>query len=430
MAGFTNWEDFEEDLRDAVALPEAAWPALRQSACGAGGVSTQTWRSCDSVPVAARTLSGPWSSATPSSARRPPRLPSIPPSLTRSEEQGRVGHSQPLAPGGVDEAALADEQESIVLAHRLQAEAIEAALEADSVARALLVVGLADDEDRAAAQAEAAEQASADLARRLQAETDAALADGLAAAMAATVSSRRPTSRQPHRQAAAHEPPCEPQPRGAQSISGWRPVPLLQLQERPGEAPPEQRGVLRTFPATGSLTPSSSSNASAMHHAASTGSSRSPTPVPTVASIAAGTQARRPRARSVGSVGAAATGAVAAPAAPAAARGRRPAAASQAQRGAPRGRPASTAAHGARGAVGALGVGVEGQTLVSPFRSPTTEAGESAAIVECAICMEAFAEGIPVRTLPCLHRYHVACADLWLAQHPECPICKHRLDGA
>jgi len=78
---------------------------------------------------------------------------------------------------------------------------------------------------------------------------------------------------------------------------------------------------------------------------------------------------------------------------------------------------------------GDRGSGVERQTMVAPFRAPPPGADCDSALLECAICMESFEEGVAVRTLPCMHRYHVPCADRWLARNPECPICKHRLDG-
>jgi E3 ubiquitin-protein ligase SDIR1 len=46
---------------------------------------------------------------------------------------------------------------------------------------------------------------------------------------------------------------------------------------------------------------------------------------------------------------------------------------------------------------------------------------------ECVICMEPFCEGDVLRTLPCLHRFHVGCIDRWFAQQGSCPICKLRL---
>eukprot|EP00927_Polykrikos_kofoidii_P077525 TRINITY_DN74462_c0_g1_i1.p1 TRINITY_DN74462_c0_g1~~TRINITY_DN74462_c0_g1_i1.p1 ORF type:complete len:488 (-),score=53.39 TRINITY_DN74462_c0_g1_i1:151-1467(-) len=45
----------------------------------------------------------------------------------------------------------------------------------------------------------------------------------------------------------------------------------------------------------------------------------------------------------------------------------------------------------------------------------------------CAVCCEAFLLGDCVRVLPCLHRYHVACVDRWLAQTRTCPVCKHEV---
>jgi hypothetical protein len=43
---------------------------------------------------------------------------------------------------------------------------------------------------------------------------------------------------------------------------------------------------------------------------------------------------------------------------------------------------------------------------------------------KCMVCMEQFADGETLRTLPCLHRYHRQCVDLWLQRSSVCPICK------
>eukprot|EP00927_Polykrikos_kofoidii_P010236 TRINITY_DN14330_c0_g1_i3.p1 TRINITY_DN14330_c0_g1~~TRINITY_DN14330_c0_g1_i3.p1 ORF type:complete len:327 (+),score=51.84 TRINITY_DN14330_c0_g1_i3:102-1082(+) len=68
------------------------------------------------------------------------------------------------------------------------------------------------------------------------------------------------------------------------------------------------------------------------------------------------------------------------------------------------------------------------QTMVAPFRSA---AGlDDTALTECAICMEEFEDSQMVRTLPCLHRFHVSCVDKWLRSSRECPICKHAVDGS
>jgi hypothetical protein len=43
----------------------------------------------------------------------------------------------------------------------------------------------------------------------------------------------------------------------------------------------------------------------------------------------------------------------------------------------------------------------------------------------CAICLDDFAEGAPVKLLPCHHGYHIHCIDPWLQGHSDlCPICK------
>ncbi|KAF9916288.1 hypothetical protein BX616_004125 [Lobosporangium transversale] len=46
----------------------------------------------------------------------------------------------------------------------------------------------------------------------------------------------------------------------------------------------------------------------------------------------------------------------------------------------------------------------------------------------CSICLGDYEVGDQVRTLPCYHRYHVACIDPWLLQVASlCPICKQDL---
>jgi len=45
----------------------------------------------------------------------------------------------------------------------------------------------------------------------------------------------------------------------------------------------------------------------------------------------------------------------------------------------------------------------------------------------CTICMEDFKVGDDVKTLPCLHLYHMSCIDAWLRRSNGCPICKARI---
>ena len=41
----------------------------------------------------------------------------------------------------------------------------------------------------------------------------------------------------------------------------------------------------------------------------------------------------------------------------------------------------------------------------------------------CAVCLGGLEVGDRARTLPCFHRYHTACIDLWFARHKTCPVC-------
>ncbi|XP_078428358.1 RING/U-box superfamily protein [Wolffia australiana] len=48
----------------------------------------------------------------------------------------------------------------------------------------------------------------------------------------------------------------------------------------------------------------------------------------------------------------------------------------------------------------------------------------------CSVCLEQVNAGDLIRTLPCLHQFHVSCIDPWLRQQGTCPICKHRAGHA
>nr|AEL13393.1 ring finger protein [Zea mays] len=48
----------------------------------------------------------------------------------------------------------------------------------------------------------------------------------------------------------------------------------------------------------------------------------------------------------------------------------------------------------------------------------------------CSVCLEQVMVGDLLRSLPCLHQFHVNCIDPWLRQQGTCPICKHQVsDG-
>eukprot|EP00003_Mantamonas_plastica_P000937 TRINITY_DN1070_c1_g1_i1.p1 TRINITY_DN1070_c1_g1~~TRINITY_DN1070_c1_g1_i1.p1 ORF type:complete len:134 (-),score=30.17 TRINITY_DN1070_c1_g1_i1:36-437(-) len=43
---------------------------------------------------------------------------------------------------------------------------------------------------------------------------------------------------------------------------------------------------------------------------------------------------------------------------------------------------------------------------------------------KCSICLEQYRENDVIRTLPCLHQFHLTCVDQWLLVQANCPICK------
>jgi len=71
------------------------------------------------------------------------------------------------------------------------------------------------------------------------------------------------------------------------------------------------------------------------------------------------------------------------------------------------------------------------RTGTMTFREPTQPSGaaegrgSSDDERKCMVCLETFSAGEDLRILPCLHRYHLACIDPWLAVNRHCPVCKH-----
>ena len=47
----------------------------------------------------------------------------------------------------------------------------------------------------------------------------------------------------------------------------------------------------------------------------------------------------------------------------------------------------------------------------------------------CTVCLGEYRCGDKVRTLPCMHQYHMTCIDPWLLENGNCPMCKQRIDN-
>ncbi|KAL5486534.1 hypothetical protein EMCRGX_G019028 [Ephydatia muelleri] len=62
------------------------------------------------------------------------------------------------------------------------------------------------------------------------------------------------------------------------------------------------------------------------------------------------------------------------------------------------------------------------------YDTKTTSSEKKGEIRECPICMMEFSVGDPIRFLPCMHYYHMKCADEWLMRSFTCPSCMQRVD--
>ena len=45
----------------------------------------------------------------------------------------------------------------------------------------------------------------------------------------------------------------------------------------------------------------------------------------------------------------------------------------------------------------------------------------------CAVCLEGYAAGDALRTMPCAHAFHGECIVEWLSVSRFCPLCRFRL---
>jgi hypothetical protein len=65
--------------------------------------------------------------------------------------------------------------------------------------------------------------------------------------------------------------------------------------------------------------------------------------------------------------------------------------------------------------------------MLPTFPVPAPKASSTAAPSECSICLEPKVPNEIVRSLPCLHTFHVGCIDPWLQSNAICPVCKYRI---
>ncbi|CAM9935943.1 unnamed protein product, partial [Phaeothamnion confervicola] len=51
-------------------------------------------------------------------------------------------------------------------------------------------------------------------------------------------------------------------------------------------------------------------------------------------------------------------------------------------------------------------------------------------VTECPVCLDGFQAGQELLLLPCLHAFHLVCAEGWVATHGTCPVDRRDLDKA
>lgn len=66
------------------------------------------------------------------------------------------------------------------------------------------------------------------------------------------------------------------------------------------------------------------------------------------------------------------------------------------------------------------------QSVIESIETFSYKKGE--ALIEtsdCSVCLSEFEDGESLRILPkCTHAFHVACIDMWLESHTNCPLCR------
>ncbi|TVT99608.1 hypothetical protein EJB05_55038, partial [Eragrostis curvula] len=72
-------------------------------------------------------------------------------------------------------------------------------------------------------------------------------------------------------------------------------------------------------------------------------------------------------------------------------------------------------------------VGASGAAIASLPKTTVTVVREKA---ECAVCLEGYAIGDALRTMPCNHDFHERCIVDWLRVSRMCPLCRFKLPPA
>ncbi|CAL5016777.1 unnamed protein product [Urochloa decumbens] len=81
------------------------------------------------------------------------------------------------------------------------------------------------------------------------------------------------------------------------------------------------------------------------------------------------------------------------------------------------------------------GGGVDAAVLralpVTVYRAKDHRGAGDGEALECAVCLAELVDGEAARFLPrCGHGFHTECVDLWLRDHPTCPLCRVDVDKA
>jgi len=64
-----------------------------------------------------------------------------------------------------------------------------------------------------------------------------------------------------------------------------------------------------------------------------------------------------------------------------------------------------------------------------PRHIHTYKESKKSKLFTCAVCLENIEDGDEIRTITCMHQFHVNCIDKWLRSKPTCPVCMFPVQG-